>query len=516
MELSKKNVILIFCHLSAKDKIYNFFNDLAKYLAKNNNELIISTSFTKQDFEKHYKKLYFKHIHIKGHLYEFSQSNFDINPKKLESILSNNQSTNIEKFNIFCDQNWTIKRPNDFTKTYTGMKFFEKKIDALLGYLKPTIVMAWSPGTLPSSTLIYQISKKNRIPTFSIEKGWLPDTLMVDPIGLTVDSLLKNSYAIQKSIKKHNDINRFKDYKKWYLEKKIKCNEQAIKKISFLNSKDVEILKPAITILGQFDIFTSKKTLNLGAELSSNFNSSMHIVEIIEKKFFNEKINIYFKPHPFDAYKIKKISNDRKIKIITNESDVSSIIQNSDVLIMGDSKLTYEAMLQNKKIINFSNSFLNDLNLTHNVNDISQLESKIRELLKSKKNTKSHNVAFFFDWMLNFYLTHLNSKLNFGFSLKDFSQDLLRFGSRNFSGDVDEKKLQKIVDGTFNKKQIEEIIPEIYLKASKDELNSVRDELKAIQNERSYKFLVKLKNNVFLMRFYKLYIYFTNKYKKIK
>ena len=102
----------------------------------------------------------FRQTYIKGFLDEFSQSNFDINLKKLQSILSNNQSTNIEKFNIFCDQNWTIKRSNDFSKTYTGMNLFEKKIDALLGYLKPTIVMAWSPGTIPSSTLIYQISKK--------------------------------------------------------------------------------------------------------------------------------------------------------------------------------------------------------------------------------------------------------------------------------------------------------------------------------------------------------------------
>ena len=40
------------------------------------------------------------------------------------SILSKNQSINIEKFNIFWDQNWTIKKSKDFTKTYAGMKFF--------------------------------------------------------------------------------------------------------------------------------------------------------------------------------------------------------------------------------------------------------------------------------------------------------------------------------------------------------------------------------------------------------
>lgn len=395
IELTIKNsTCIVCCFLSLTPKVIKLWNEFRKHLAKLNIELILLSTSDKPE------KLEIPLIKV-----PFSMKNFDI---KLYPNSCSNKISDEEKTELIEREIYWVNDSIDLIDLYrTGFYNCDNFYRALVEKIKPTIVFLWG-NSLPQMIIFQNILEAKNIPNFVMERGYLTDTLMLEPSSsgkLEIPAGKDDSdfnmafYTFVRDYYKTNQLTKYDVTHNNNIEELIiSSKENGTKIISFFGQNDVASgLIP--------------RSNNLSKTLSPFFESTLATFESIINsiKLFDNSLLI-FKPHPDDNCDYSKYSSDKVI--IEKNFNFHSLLNLSDVNIIGNSTLQYEALLYETPVVLTANSMMYGLRTAYEIKSEYDLTNQLnlalnkvdfeQKLIRSKK---------FISWLMSSFLFGYNNDI---------------------------------------------------------------------------------------------------------
>ncbi len=331
--------------------------------------------------------------------------------------------------------------------------------------VKPAMAFLWS-GTVPQSIIFKNVFAEYFIPTYYIERGLLPETLIFDESGNGACSSIKKK--IDLGFVPQNFEHIYEAIKTYYFTHKIDKHEQPdyLSSSDFIDQQNLAG-KKIITFLGQWDVASGVNS----AKDHQSFLNSPHFTNTEEAfksivKFIsdNENIALVFKPHPFDSKTYSKENNTRII--VDKKLNVRTLIESADVVIVMSTTIQYEVLFYDKPIVLLANSFLNGLNVGYEINNSEEIGSAIHQALNKKDFAdKQINAEKFIALISSQILVSLNNKNPIKTSLASFFTHLSKMyfstNIKSASKDLFDEifnKTKKVFNEYLIKQQVKDLI----------------------------------------------------------
>lgn len=291
--------------------------------------------------------------------------------------------------------------------------------------VKPAISFLWS-GTLPQSILFKNIFAEYFIPTYFVERGLLPETLMFDEIGNGTLSKLKSS-LIHFKLNSY-PFDSYSELKDYYLANQSDKHEQSefISAELYISQKNIEG-KKIIAFIGQWDAaggvnnkYDYQSFLNSPC-LKNTYDAFKYLSSIVSTL---PNVVLIFKPHPYDYRNY--ISSEEEGIFIDKKINIHTLLQAADVNTAMSTTVQYEALFLEKPILLLANSFLNKLNIGYEIFCKEDLEDVLQNaLLGIGLEQKVENGKRFINFLANEYLISLKDNNPIKNNLKNFISNLV-------------------------------------------------------------------------------------------
>jgi len=366
---------------------------------------------------------------------------------------------------LVIDAQFNEDKHPDYEVYELGLKKCYSYAHKIASEVKPAFAFLWS-GTVPQSIIFKNVFAEYFIPTYFVERGLLPETLMFDELGNGACSTLKKKIDLGFVPKNFEQI--YNEIKTYYFTNKIDKHEQPNYLSSFEFIKQHNFTgKKIITFLGQWDVASG---VNSAYDYQSFLNSPFFantedayksIVKFISE---NENIALVFKPHPFDS---KTYNNQNNPRIIVDKKlNVRTLMESADAVIVMSTTVQYEALFYDKPIILLANSFLKGLNIGYEINNSEEIGSAIHQALNKKDFAdKQINAEKFIALISSQILVSLNNKNPIKTSLASFFNHLSKkYFSTNIKSASKElfdeiyNKTKKVFDEYLIKQQVKDLI----------------------------------------------------------
>lgn len=297
----------------------------------------------------------------------------------------------------------TLKVRNE-TELIIKAAFCFEAFHQLLERYKPRACFIWNGLILPQLALKRLCSDRN-IVCASLERGLLPEMLVVDPIGINYGSSLGGERwdKMDKSITTI-DISLVEDYiSRFRSEKKSIVNQQnIINAEKLLHDYDIPLGKKLILIVMQID-----KDTNIHY-YSPNYKTNKEVIsDVVSATGELEDAFILVKTHPESPS-----TNAKEIQEILGESGriisdcaIHPLIEISDIVVVRNSTVGLEALLYDKPVICLGQSAYSHKGFTYDVEDKTQLLITLRNILGASDPRTPNPERFkrFLYYLLNNY-----------------------------------------------------------------------------------------------------------------
>jgi|GEM_PF-920253 len=335
--------------------------------------------------------------------------------------------------------------------------------------IKPAIAFLWS-GTVPQSIIFKQVFSEYFIPTYFIERGLLPDSLMFDENGFGAFSTIKKNIDLSKCPMDYQQI--FQQVQHYFLRNKIDKHAQPdyISGDKFVEQKKLTD-KKIIFFAGQWDVASG---VNSAYDYQSYLNSPYYrntkeaFYSLADAVLQKENIILIFRPHPFDSREY--VSPDESRILIDKKINIRTLIEAADAVAVMSTTIQYEVLYYEKPILLMGNSFLNGQNIGYSINAKEDLPKVIDEALSRLSFAeKLENAKRFISLITNEYLISLNQENPIPTKLEDFfSSFLSKYHLTNncLENNPDISKQVKCLRRLFNDKSPEAITVELIEKAN--------------------------------------------------
>lgn len=370
---------------------------------------------------------------------------------------------------ISIDAEFNEDKNPDIDAYKAGLKKCFSVAHKIAKQVKPAISFLWS-GTVPQSIIFKQVFSEYFIPTYFVERGLLPDSLMFDESGNGALSSMKLRLSLKEYLPGYTQY--YDNAKNYFLENKIDKHEQNdyLKGEEFLLQENLSG-KKIIFFAGQWDVASG---VNSSHDYQSYLNSPYF--KNTEDAFYSlaiavmqrEDIILIFKPHPFDVRDY--ISSDESKIIINKKINVRSLLEAADVIAFMSTTVQYEALFYEKPVLLLGNSFLNGQNIGYNITAKKELPKVIDEaLLKISFDEKLENAKRFIYLISNGPLISLKKENPISNNLKDFLSSMM--SKYNLSNNRCENEAEiyepvKYLRQLFNDKSLEVVATELIEKAN--------------------------------------------------
>lgn len=314
--------------------------------------------------------------------------------------------------------------------------------------IKPAYLFLWS-STLPQSIILKNVFSNYFIPTYFVERGFLPETLMFEENGIGAFSLQKTNYQINNF---YNQIEHYGNYeviKNYYLEKRIGKHSQGeyILPEEYLKENNIND-KKIVLFFGQWDVaigvsnsFSNSTIMNspIFANTQEAFiflsNSIREIPDTI----------LIFKPHPFD--KNKYSTNIKEGIIVENNTNIHTLIGISDVIAVLSTTVQYEALLYEKPILLLGNSMLNGLRIGYELDSKESLTYIMKEALEKEEfRDRITNSKKFINYISSEYLISVENSNPVNHKIADYISHQTKHNYVIYLKTLDEIELEEITN----------------------------------------------------------------------
>jgi len=312
-------------------------------------------------------------------------------------------------------------RPND---ALTGLFACRKFYAGLLETLQPAYVLTWDPSS-PQAQILQSLAREAGLPAQGIERGLLPETLMIESRSIQGYSDLRTHWLAQEMPDSAFDSAAFEKICDYYLAGKPQKYDQpefgdggeALRQSLGLGGKKV------IVFLGHYDACgmepkNSKQRRYNSPIYDSTTDALTGVGDILAG---NPDVAVVFKPHPIDTepYVLAGIQGIRVVRDV----NVHALIDMADVVVAQFTTLQFEAAFYDKPVVLLSRSAWWGRNATYEVNARGELMPALKAALARKNwHVHSANACAFLTWTMEQFLIGCNAGVPARRNLRDFAK----------------------------------------------------------------------------------------------
>ena len=327
-----------------------------------------------------------------------------------------------------CDRAW---RPGAYASAAAtaGLSACRHAARALLQTLKPGHVLLWDTHT-PSSSVLQQLCWQTGVPVLGLERGVLPETLMVDSRAPRGFSDLRTHWLAEGFVPPADARLHFEAAQRYYREHRPQKYDQpafggggdALRAQLGLGSRRVVVafgfqehatVEPyVVPNIARYSapVYPSNRAgvLALGAALREG-----------------PEVALVFKPHPSDQDRYADLREQGVILI--RQANIHALIDLAEVVAGQLTTVLVEALLYDKPVLEWGQSVLTGRGIAYEVNHPSTMAAQIRAALaRHERVPKEDRAHEFIAWMLDHYLIACKPGVPARKGLRDFARFLAR------------------------------------------------------------------------------------------
>ncbi|MEJ5261132.1 MAG: methyltransferase domain-containing protein [Ignavibacterium sp.] len=398
-----KQTCLICTFLPLTDEYKNLWNKISDLLSQKNFELVLLTA--SENFDGLNCPVIYVPFSLKGFYEQFRLTDF------------NDQNLTENDFHLFeRDIFWNKDSSANFEKYFYGFKSCKQFYKNLIKELKPSIVFVWG-NLLPQSLIFKDILENYNIPSFYLERGYFPGSLMIE------DTLNKEMNSIAKQCNIQSDKQNLDDYfrlKKFYdnnLQSKYPENHDFELEKYILDKKENGF--NVVSFYGTHDTAYFPSEQSYSKEVSLIFKYTTEAVNYLSQNINQlPKTILIFKPHPKDENDYSNLESENFI--VTKNFFNRRLFELTDAIIVGNSTIQYEALLSDKPVILIAKSAVYNFNATYNPKSKENLLYMISSAVqKIDFDERLQNSKLFFNHLIKSHI-YIYSDDSVGKSLIDF------------------------------------------------------------------------------------------------
>jgi molybdenum cofactor biosynthesis enzyme MoaA len=273
------------------------------------------------------------------------------------------------------DRAWVGAETGDLVPFLEGHAAGEHALRQLLAILQPALVLTWG-SSLPPSLVLRSLAEEHRIPTFVIERGLLPDTLMVDQRGHGALSDLNASLLAARLADEPDDADLSQRIQAYYrARRQSKYPQAASLSLEEFSARCNPERHRLIAFLGQYDHGAGLHPADdPGARIESPFfTSTADCLDALGRAIqARSERRLLFKPHPLD-HTDYSTAESPAVQVVRDVS-LFDLFEYADVLAFTSSTSVFEALLYEKPCVLLARSQLSHKGAAYELTDRDQLE----------------------------------------------------------------------------------------------------------------------------------------------
>jgi SAM-dependent methyltransferase/FMN phosphatase YigB (HAD superfamily) len=325
------------------------------------------------------------------------------------------------------DRAWSTQESRPLGEFTDGLSVCQCVLRNLLEELQPSAVLIWS-DILPQSIVLQHLAQQRGVPCWTIERGLLPETLMVEMTGQVGQSELNRSFTLSRVMRHSTETNLFAVAQKAYLAagRTKYAQAKALSPEEFqaqFNPKGVKL----VAALLQFDVASNYfPTEYPSARIHQNgFASSRDAIRELAAAAAESGCMVIAKPHPLDREDYSTLENAH-LRVV-REVNLHSLIRAADVVACMASSTQFEALLHEKPILLLARSPLANKGVAYEPQTAADLPSALRAALERRDFEKQMEAGRrFIDFLLRYFSIALTETSNAVPTLRDFASFVVR------------------------------------------------------------------------------------------
>lgn len=255
-----------------------------------------------------------------------------------------------EDFDLLAADSARSAYPYSSVDGLPGLSACRRIIRSVLTLLEPGVVLTWD-STSPLACITTHLCNRMGIPTRVLERGFLPETLMIESRGIQGASDLRTQWLAYEPPREVPGL--FSKTSSYFRENRPKkyVKEGAVTNLDDLRNELDLTGQRVVVFFGQFDACglipaNSRQRYYNSPVFSSTLDAMMALWGEVSKL---QNVALVFKPHPMDRepYSVARIDG---VRVIEN-ADVHSLIEIADVVAAQFTTLQFEAALYEKPVL---------------------------------------------------------------------------------------------------------------------------------------------------------------------
>ena len=250
----------------------------------------------------------------------------------------------------------------------------------VLDQLRPRVVLVWNGGVLLPGSLAV-IAAGRDIPVFYLERGLVPDTLVVDSQGVNFGSAIAGDGWKPDAIPQPSGADR--EQMSAYCRALRESGRSVITEGARLGRdttrEQLRVPRDARVVLFPLQIESDTNIVRY----SPHYKRMVDVVRDLQRVLAATGAILVVKPHPEDRNRLPELRRlcDNKTTRLATDLSVRSLIDAADVIVTVNSTVGLEALIAEKPVVVLGNAIYSGKGFTHDLVDATLLATTIETAL---------------------------------------------------------------------------------------------------------------------------------------
>lgn len=253
--------------------------------------------------------------------------------------------------------------------------------DEILNILQPKEILLWGSRTLGDVFCLENHAINHSIKYGFLEHGLIPGTILMDPCGVTFDSIytINAMYFSNREISAEK-INNAGKVISYIFNNRLDTVNSKSNNIDMYNLGTVDNKKKTVLYLGSLrDLYNTINRQYWNKNVSALYTTDTEMVDLLFDICNKNNLNLIFKPHP--GFRGQNVCKKAGLMYV-EDTPVDELIDLADVVVTGASAVEYIACIRNKPVVQVTSSTMNGKGCTYKADNKEELEKMLLEALK--------------------------------------------------------------------------------------------------------------------------------------
>lgn len=258
------------------------------------------------------------------------------------------------------DRSWSGQEGRSLTEFQVGLGTCQHVLRTVLAELQPAVVLVWG-SSLPQSVVLQQLALQQGRPCWVLERGFIPETLMLEMSGQGGQSEWHGSFALQRALRQAQSTEAFRTAQLVHRTRQSSKNPTLGEPLSSeeLRRRICPPTRRLVSALLQHDGASglSPSTFLGARQHATGIPGALDAARLLAAAVGSRSdCQLLLRPHPLDLTDYSTLENDQ-VRVV-REGSLHAVLQASDVVACMTSTCQFEALLYEKPLLLLANSAL--------------------------------------------------------------------------------------------------------------------------------------------------------------